>query len=102
MFEEIKNTIKSNKKTFLGFLIMIASAIIIFAYYISSTTKEEKELMVEDPKGTVVVKTQKAAPLMPNYGSYLQEKNSTDFLMLILVVFFLMGIFIIISSKGKK
>lgn len=100
MFGNIKKLIVENKKTFLGFLIMITSVIVIFGYFIFKDD-EKKEVVVSDVKQEVVVKSVKT-PAMPNYGSYLQEKSSTDFILIILILLFFIGIFIIISSKEKK
>ncbi len=102
MFEEIKKAIKENKKTFFGFLIMLISTLMILIYIVvNQEAKKDKEEVAIQKSAVVVQTTQKVTPAMPNYGSYLKEKDTTDFLMLILIVLFFVGIFLIISSKGK-
>ena len=102
MFRDIKNLIKENKKTFIGFLIMITSILIIFAYYIFSMNQPKEEVIVQGLKEEIIIKTTTKAPSMEKFGSYVKEKNSADVIMLLLVVLFFVGMFIIISSKDKK
>ena len=102
MFRDIKDLIKENKKTFIGFLIMITSILIIFAYYIFSMNQPKEEVIVQGLKEEIIIKTTTKAPSMEKFGSYVKEKNSADVIMLLLVVLFFVGMFIIISSKDKK
>ena len=101
MLSNIKKLIKENKKTFIGFLIMISSILIMFAY-LFSRNQAEKKVIVQALKENIIVKTITKATSMEKYATYMKEKDSSDVLMLLFVLLFFIGIFIIISSKEKK